>query len=102
MININEKTFTQEVIKEKSLPVLVDFFANWCGPCRMQTPILIDFANKNKDKIKVCKLDIDECENLAVKYSVSSIPTLILFNHGEIVKKIIGLQNESNLQQLIK
>jgi len=102
MIELNEKNFKREVLKEKNLPVLVDFYANWCEPCRMQTPILSSFAKNNADKIKVYKINIDNALGIANDYSVTSIPTLLLFNNGLVTKKVVGLQDEKNLFQLLQ
>ena len=81
----------------ESKPTLVDFFATWCGPCKMQAPILEEVKNAVGDKANVVKVDIDKNRNLATQYNVQSIPTLILFRNGEPVWRTIGLQQRETL-----
>lgn len=90
MIILNETNFDQIISKGVTL---VDFFATWCAPCRMQAPVLEDIENhyKENSKVKVCKLDVDEDGEVAMKYGVMNIPTLIIFKNGEISAKFIGL-----------
>ncbi|MEZ3521651.1 MAG: thioredoxin [Muribaculaceae bacterium] len=81
----------QAIINE-SKPTLVDFFATWCGPCRMQSPILEDVKSKAGDKANVIKIDIDKNQELAARYNVRSVPTLIIFKNGEALWRAVGLQ----------
>ena len=85
-----DDTFESEVIKS-DLPVLVDFWAEWCQPCRMLTPIIEELANEYTGKIKVGKLDTDANREVSIKYGVTAIPTIILFKGGEVAKKFVGL-----------
>lgn len=96
-VTVTDATFDQEVIKSAQ-PVLVDFWAVWCGPCRMQDPILEEIAKEYEGKVKIGKLNVDENPNIAAKYGVMSIPTLLLFKGGEIVKQWIGVQSKESLK----
>jgi len=96
-VTITDATFDQEVIKA-GMPVLVDFWAVWCGPCKMQDPILEEMAKEYEGKVKIGKLNVDENPNTAGKYGVMSIPTLLLFKGGTIVKQWIGVQSKEALK----
>ena len=87
---INEKNFKEEVLESKE-KVLVDFWAPWCGPCRMMSPIIDEIAEEQGDNVKVVKVNLDENINLAEKYEVMSIPTIMVFNNGQIIKTFIGV-----------
>ena len=100
MINLTSKNFEEEVLKSEK-PVLVDFWATWCGPCQMIAPIVEEIAKENEDKLKVGKVNVDEATDLAVKFDVASIPTLILFRNGNIVGTIIGYRKKEKLEKFI-
>ena len=87
--HVTDDTFDAEVLKSGK-PVLVDFWAEWCGPCRMVAPVLEEIAKEHGDKIEIVKLNIDENPATAAKYGVVSIPTMNLYKDGEVVKQIIG------------
>ncbi len=93
-----DQNFDQEVLKSDK-PVLVDFWAAWCGPCQMMGPIVDELAEEMKDKVKIGKLNVDENRETATNYSVMSIPTLIIFKEGKVVKQLVGLQNKDNLKE---
>lgn len=93
----NEANFEAEVLKSE-LPVLVDFYADWCGPCKMQGPIIEELAEEIKATAKVGKLDIDANPAIAEKFGVMSIPTLMIFKGGEVKKTFVGLQSKEGLK----
>lgn len=93
---INNDNFQKEV-KESDKIVLVDFFATWCGPCKMLSPVLDQVADELKDKVVVGKLDIDESLDLAKEYEVMSVPTMILFKDGKEVERIVGLRQKTQI-----
>ena len=93
-----EQNFAKEVLESK-IPVLVDFYAQWCSPCKVLAPIIEELAKELKGKVKVGKLDIDQAKEIASKYSVMSIPTLILFKDGKEEKRIVGLRNKEELKK---
>lgn len=81
--------------------VLVDFYADWCGPCRMLTPVIEDLAREMEGKMTVVKVDTDQSVNTAARYEVTSIPTLILFKNGQMVKRVVGLKDLSALRKMV-
>lgn len=100
VINVTLENFEAEVIKS-DLPVLVDFWASWCGPCRMLSPIVDQIADERTD-IKVCKVNVDEQEELAMRFGIMSIPTLIVFKNGEVTKKTMGVQPKAAILGLFE
>jgi thioredoxin 1 len=101
LVQFTDANFEQEVLKSED-PVLVDFWAPWCGPCRRIGPVVEDLAESYKGRVKVGKINIDDNPKTAETYGVMSIPTLILFNKGDIMDKLIGLSPKERLEGLIK
>jgi thioredoxin 1 len=99
--DINQLDFEEKVIASK-IPVLVDFYAVWCGPCKMAEPILEELQEENKDKISFYKLNVDECQGVAQKYGVMSIPTTILFKGGQEIDRQVGFSGKQGFEDLIK
>jgi len=98
---LNETTFVDEVLNSK-IPVLVDFWAEWCGPCRMLAPIIDELAKEyDQQKIKICKLNVDENPKIAAKYGIMAIPTVIIFKNGQPVEQITGVRNKKEYINLI-
>lgn len=89
LIAITESNFDNEVIKSE-LPVLIDFWAIWCGPCKMIAPIVEELAKDYQGKLKVAKCDVDSNQSIAIKYGIRSIPTILIFKNGEVTEQIIG------------
>ena len=94
-LKITSENFEKEVLNSKK-PVVVDFYADWCGPCKMMGPIIDELAGEN-DNIKVGKVNVDETQELAVKYGIMSIPTIIIFKNGNIGKKFIGFTSKDDI-----
>ena len=100
MLEITMDNFEKEVL-DCDKPVLVDFWATWCGPCRMLAPIIEEIAEDYDGKVKVGKINVDEEEELAVKFGISSIPTVLLFKNGEITDKSIGYKQKSHFEAML-
>jgi thioredoxin 1 len=100
VVEITDENFETEV-KGSDVPVLLDFWAEWCMPCKMLAPVIDEIADEFAGKIKVGKLDTDNAREAALEFGISAIPTLILFNKGEIVNRFVGLQQKADLVETI-
>lgn len=101
VVTITKANFEQEVVNS-DVPVLVDFWAPWCGPCRMMAPIVDEIAEEKAGQVKVAKIDIDQEPELAMQFGVMSIPTLIVFKQGAVAQKSVGLQPKNAVEDLLK
>lgn len=100
-VEFTDDNFEQEVLKEDKIPVLVDFFATWCPPCKMLAPIIEELVKDFEGKAKIGKIDVDQNKKYAGQYKVQSIPTIILFKNGEPVETLMGLQQKDKLAELL-
>lgn len=99
-IELSDINFDSEV-KRATQPVLVDFFAKWCGPCKQQHPIVDEIAKEFAGKARICKIDVDDARIKSVEYGINSIPSLLVFKDGEVVEKLAGLHSKSQLSLIL-
>ncbi len=100
ILAVDDSNFEAEVLKSE-LPVLVDFWAPWCGPCRAVAPIVHEMATEYDGRLKVVKIDVDQAQNVAMKYRIMSIPTLAVFKNGDVAGLIIGAQPKKRIAQMV-
>jgi thioredoxin 1 len=100
VLEINDSNFEQEVGKS-AVPVLVDFTATWCGPCKMLAPVIEELAGEYKGRVKVGKLDIDDNQATAQKFQIRGVPTVLLFNNGKVVDQMVGVAPKSKFQNML-
>ena len=101
ILHLNSENFEKEVLQTEET-VFVDFYADWCGPCKMMGPVVEKLAEELQGQVKVCKINIDEASEIAEKYEVMTIPTFIVLKNGEVVNRSIGVQAKSELEELLK
>lgn len=101
LLQITDASFEEEILKSE-LPVLVDFWAPWCGPCRMITPIVEELASEYEGKIKVVKMNVDENQATPTKYGIRGIPTVILFKGGEVAEQIVGAVPKAKIASMVE
>ena len=99
-LQVTENTFEQDVIYNSD-PVLVDFWADWCGPCHMIAPVIEELSDEYQDRLRVAKVNVDENPAIQERFGIRSIPTLMLFKDGELKEKVVGVQSKSQLNSLI-
>lgn len=100
-ITLSKEAFAKEVLGEKAMPVLVDFWATWCGPCRMLSPVIDELADELDGEVKVCKMDCDENSDFVMEMGVMTIPCLVLFNGGEEKGRLIGYNEKDTIIEFI-
>lgn len=101
LVEVTDQTFEAEVVKAEK-PVLVDFWATWCGPCRMVAPVLEEISQEQGDNLKICKMDVDQNQSVAGRLGIASIPTLILYKGGQPVERLVGFMPKARLMDKIK
>jgi thioredoxin 1 len=101
VLHVKDQTFKNEVL-EASEPVLVDFWAAWCGPCKMIAPVIDELAEDYKGKVKICKLNVDENGQTAQEYGVMSIPTMILYKNGKEIDRLVGFMPKASIAQKLE
>lgn len=101
LLEINDTNFDEEVNKS-SLPVLIDIYADWCGPCKLIAPMMDEFSNKFLNRLKICKANMEENSTLISRYGISSVPTLLFFKDGDVVKRVVGLKDRLSIERNIE
>ena len=101
VLHLNSENFAKEVLEAQE-PVLVDFYADWCGPCKMMAPVVEKISQELEGKAKVCKINVDDAGDIAAEYGVMSIPTFIVFKRGKLARTTVGVQSEEILKDMVK
>jgi len=102
VIEANQDSFQEDVLDVKNIPVIVDFWAPWCGPCKMQAPILDELSEEIGDKVKIVKVNVDDNFELASQYGIMSIPALKIFKDGTVVEEMVGVHQKDQLMEVIE
>ncbi len=100
VLKITSENYEEEVLNSKE-KVLIDFYADWCGPCKMMAPVVEEIANELEGKLKVGKVNVDENQDLAIKYGIMSIPTLVVIENGETVRTLVGFRSKQELLEIL-
>ena len=101
MLNITKSNFEKEVVASE-IPVVLDFWATWCGPCKMLSPVLDELAAEYSDRVRFCKVNVDDEPELSARFGIASVPTLIFLKNGEILKKTVGYREKDELEGMLK
>ena len=101
IVQLSDQAFKQEVLESSQLAI-VDFWAPWCAPCRMITPVLEQLSEEYKDRLKICKINIDENQVIAEKFQILSIPTLLFFKNGRVVTQLVGVRSAADIKKNIE
>ena len=101
VLKITSENYKEEVL-ESDKKVLIDFYADWCGPCRMMSPIIEEISEELENNIKVGKVNVDENQELAMKYGVMSIPTLVIIDKGQVIKSFVGVRDKNEIKEALK
>ena len=100
-VKVNDENFDAQVLKS-SKPIVVDFWAEWCGPCKMLTPVIEEIASENEGKYVIGKVNVDECPDIAAKYGIRSIPCLLYFKNGKVEKQTVGVVEKSEIESSLE
>ncbi len=101
ILNLTDENFEEKVLNSNKT-VLVDFYADWCGPCKMMSPIIDELAKEIGDKVKIGKVNVDENQKLAIEYSIMSIPTIVIIKNGEVAKSILGVRPKEEILKVLE
>ncbi len=101
VLKVSNENYKEEVLDSEKT-VLVDFYADWCGPCKMMVPVVEEISEELQDKVKVCKINVDENQDLAMQYGIMSIPTLVFIKNGKLEKTLVGLRDKQELISVLE